>query len=335
GFGVLIGLLATKERKLLATRWPWIALALTLAIGSPSIVGQVRLGFPVFGQMNVLQSVQLVHIDHFAFLTGQLFILGISIVPAVIGAAALLASKRFSSYRILGWTFIGTFLVLLFAHGKAYYLGPIYPALIGAGAAVLDRGQSGRTAVIIRRFALGGILVLGIVFSPLGLPILPPPQMEQYGTSLGLAAAVRTNTGELLRLPQDYADMLGWEDRVSEIAKIYKRLTPAQRSQAVIIADNYGEAGAIDFYGPKYGLPRAICVSGSYWFFGPGERPGRVAITIGIDEKDLRDNWRTVTRMAELRNEWTVPEEQHLEFYQCEFEKQTVQTLWPQFEGRN
>jgi hypothetical protein len=335
GFGVLVGLLATSERRLLATRWPWAALALTLAIGLPSLVGQVRLGFPVLAQIDNLRTYQLVHISYLGFLTGQFFILGFSIVVAITGIIALLFSKRFSSYRILGWAFIGSFAALLLTHGKAYYLGPIYPVMIAAGAVMFEQVWTGRTAVVFQRFTIGTILLLGMVNVPIGLPILSPPQMEQYSRTLGLTAVVRTNSGGQLRLPQDYADMLGWEDRVDEIAKIYNSLTPAQRADAVILAGNYGEAGAVDFFGPRHGLPHAICTSGTYWFFGPGQKPGHVTITIGCDEQSLKRNWRRVTPVGHLTNDWTVNEEQNLTFYLCEDEMHSVQSVWHLFEGKN
>ncbi len=335
GVGVLVGLLATQERRLLLTRWPWIALALTLLIGSPSIVGQIRLGFPAVGVMHTLQAEQFNHVSWFDFLLGQVLILGLmSFAVALVGIVALFTSKRFAAFRILGWTFLGAFAVLFLLHGKAYYLGPIYPAMIGAGAAVLEQVGAGRWRTAFRTAIVILLVAGGLVTLPLGLPMLPPRQMAGYDQRLGVTAAVETNSGDVLRLPQDYADMLGWEDRVEVLARVYQSLTPEQRAQAVILASNYGEAGAIDFFGPRYGLPHSICFQGTYWFFGPGEKPGAVAIAIGFDKSDLLKNWRRVAPAAHIVNKWTVPEEQDLTIYLCEDEIKTVQELWPSLAGR-
>jgi len=335
GFGVLTGLLATPDRRMLVTRWPWIALALTLAIGLPSIVGQIALGFPVTAQIADLQSSQLVRVSAVDFVTGQFMMLGLSTIVAVAGLIGLLLSRAFIQYRILGWTFVGAFAILLALHGKAYYLGPAYPAMIGAGAVIIESLGAGSGRIVFRGAITGVVVLGGLIGLPMGLPILPPLEMQGYAQALGVTSAVKTNTGDVLRLPQDYADMLGWEERVAAMAKAYHEIPLAARAETIIIAGNYGEAGAIDFLGPRLGLPHALCVSGSYWFFGPGTLPGNNALTIGIDKDDLRKYWNIVTPVAELRNEWTVPEERHLTIYYCEHARTSVQHLWPSFAGIN
>ena len=334
GFGVLVGLLATKDRRILFTRWPWIALGVTFIIGSPSIVGQIRLGFPFVGMMQNLQSVQFTHVSWADFVTGQIFIL--SLVPFVIaltGIIALFVSKRFARFRILGWIFAGTFAVLFIMHSKAYYLGAIYPAMLGAGAVILEKVGTGWRGTAFKIAVVALVVANGIILIPMGVPVLPPKEMAKYAASLGLTQAVQTNTGVELRLPQDYADMLGWEQRVNAISGVYRSLTPEERSKAVIIGSNYGEAGAVDFLGPRFGLPHSICFEGTYWFFGPGRKAGTTAISIGFDSLDLVKNWRSVTPMAHIMNKWTVPEEQDLTIYLCRNEMRTIQQLWPSLKG--
>lgn len=144
-----------------------------------------------------------------------------------------------------------------------------------------------------------------------------------------------TNTGGTLRLPQDYADMLGWEDRVRAVARIYASLDPVRRTKAVIIAGNWGEAGALDFFGPRHSLPGVISPSGRYWFFGPGKKRAEVAVTIGIREEDLRRYCGKVTAAARLTNAWTVREEQDITIYVCEDPATAIQDVWPELAGRN
>jgi hypothetical protein len=333
--GVLTGVLATHDRRILLTRWPWIALGPMLLIGSPSIVGQFMLGVPVVSQMRALQSAQLTHVSAFDFLSRQLLILGpATLAIALTGVGAMLMSRRFAWARILGWTFLGSFAILFFLHGKAYYIAPIYPAMIGAGAALIELVAAGYRRVLFRAAVLVLVPAFGLFAMPFGIPVLPPPQMARYAAATGIGYAVKTNRGVRLRLPQDYADLLGWDERVAELARVYQSLTAAQRAQAVIFASNYGEAGAIDFLGPKYGLPHSICAHGTYWFFGPGDKPGLIALAIGFDQNDLQENWRRVTAVAHIENELTVPEEQHLTIFLCEDEIRPVQELWPLLGGR-
>jgi hypothetical protein len=139
----------------------------------------------------------------------------------------------------------------------------------------------------------------------------------------------------MLRLPQDYADMLGWTDRVALVAHVYDSLPAEKRAKVVLAAENYGEAGALEFYGPKYGLPAVVSAAGSFWFFGPGEKPGEVVITLGVDREDLEPLCGIVTPAGRITNEWTVEEEQDITVYICEQPKLTMQALWPTLAGRN
>jgi 4-amino-4-deoxy-L-arabinose transferase-like glycosyltransferase len=336
GFSILVALVLGPERRELATRWPWLTLLIALAIGSPGIVGQLRLGFPVIGQLRDLQSVQLAHVTPFDFVVGQFLLTGPAFFLAVAAVAALLLAKRWAHLRVVGWTALAAFATLLLLHGKHYYLGPIYPVLIGVGAVFLEGAWDGWR----RRALLAAFVVLqlgwGALLWPVGLPLLAPERMEAYTRATGLGPLVNgTNTGGTLRLPQDYADMLGWEDRVEAVARVYASLDPVRRTKAVIISGNWGEAGALDFFGPRHGLPGVISPSGSYWFFGPGTKRAEVAVTIGISEEGLRRYYGKVTAAAHLTNTWTVREEQDLTVYVCEDPRGAIQDVWPTLAGRN
>jgi hypothetical protein len=157
--------------------------------------------------------------------------------------------------------------------------------------------------------------------------------MARYAT-MGPQRSVATNTGRALQLPQDYADMLHWRERVAAVAQVYDSIPPAERALAVIAADNYGEAGAIDYYGPALGLPPAICACGSYWFFGPGDRPGEVLVTVGTEESDLRPFYKDVRPAGRIVDRWAVPEEQNVPLLVATGPTTTLQRLWPSLDPR-
>ena len=159
--------------------------------------------------------------------------------------------------------------------------------------------------------------------------------MAGYARAIGVEAAVRTNTGETGELPQDYADMLGWEEQVAAVARVYHALPPERRARAVIVAGNYGEAGALDYYGPRYGLPPVVSPAGSYWFFGPGALPGEVVVTIGVPEADLRRYFDSVQTAATVTHRWAVAEERSLSVNVGTGARTTLQRLWPSLAGRN
>src|SRR5581483_9025485 len=216
--GVVAAFLLTPQREVLATRWPYLAALVALAVGSASLVGQLRLDWPVMIHMGDLRSQQLIRVTYADFLLGQILVL------ALAGLGTLLWGNSLRAFRTLGWICVAAFLQLLLLHGKPYYLGPIYPVLFAAGAAALGNNTR-RWVRIPTMILLILIIVGGLIGLPMGLPILPPAQMARYAAALGSKSAVTTNRKEVLSLPQDYADMLGWEEQVASVARAYESLS--------------------------------------------------------------------------------------------------------------
>ena len=331
GAAVLVALLATAERRTLATRWPWLAALIALVIGSPSVVGQIRLGWPVVGYSRELQAQQLVHVSGFSFFAGQLG-LGPALAVATTGLAWLLFARDAHPFRVLGWSCLAAFAILALLHGKPYYVGPVYPTLFAAGSVWLERVTARATRaprLAARWSATVLVAAYGLALLPLGLPILPPPLMARYASVMGLTSALTTNTGEVDALPQDYADMLGWEEMVAGLARVYDALPPDERGRAVIVAGNYGEAGAVDFYGPRHGLPRAVSPAGTYWFFGPGDRPGEIVVALGVPPEELGRFFGEVAPVATLGIPWAVSEERRVPISIGRRPLRTLQAIWP------
>lgn len=333
GAGVLGAILLTSLRRSLLAPGPWIALLVTFAIGAPSVVGQLRLHWPVVAQMADLRTSQLERVTPSAFLAGQL-LWGPIVLLAVAGTGWLLLAAAARPWRIAGWASVVTFFIVMALHGKAYYAGPVYPALVAAGAVALERAPA-RTARSLATVMVLLLALYGALAFPLGVPILAPPAMIRYGRALHLTAANTTNTGEVLELPQDYADMLGWPELARATAEAYHALPAADRARAVVIAGNYGEAGALDLFGPRLDLPPVVSAAGSYWFFGPGRLPGDVAIVVGADSADLAPFFRDIRLARTVSNPRGVPEERQVRIYVCRWPRKTLQQVWPALAGRN
>jgi hypothetical protein len=338
GLAVLCALLVTRLRRSLVTPWPWVAAAIALALGSPSIAGQINLGFPVVAQMRLLDASQLVHVSYLSFLLGQPLMTGfVAWLVSIVGAGALLLWKPLRPHRVLGLACVFAFVLLMMLHGKAYYVGPIYPTLIAAGAVWLDGAALSRLPSVPRVFRWGvvaGMIGEGALLLPIALPILSPKHTAVYITRLGAEWANGTNWGGSLPIPQDFADQLGWKRQVATVARVYDSLSPADRSQTVIGADNYGEAGALEFYGPRYQLPPVVCGCGSFWYFGPGTRPGNVLIDVGSDSAEVATIWRSVRPAARIRSPWSVPEERDVPVWVARDPRMTLQEAWPTVRGQ-
>jgi hypothetical protein len=338
GFGVLIALLVTPFRRSLLTPRPWVAAGVAFAVGSPSIVGQLRLGYPVVEQMHQLAGSQLQHVSWTDFLVQQPLLTGpVTFLVAVAGLIALLAWGPLRPFSVLAWACVTPFVVLLLLHGKSYYAGPIYPTLIAAGAVFLERLRFSRAPVmapIARWGTVAGVALFGAIALPIGVPMLSVQGTASYAARLGVADAVRDNMGELDRLPQDYADMLGWEEQARAAARAMQTLSADERRQAVLTGGNYGEAGALEFYSARYALPPVVSGAGSFWYFGPGERPGTVLVAVGTSRRELEEVYADVKEVGRIESPWSVREERHLAVYVARRPNTTLQKLWPSLAER-
>lgn len=333
--GLLVGLLLSPLRRTLLGSGPWIALAVALVVGSPSLAGQIALDWPLLGQMRELQAAQLERVTPGAFLAGQLAV-GPAVALALLGVWYLLVPAETRPVRALGWACVAAFAILLALQGKPYYAAPIYPALAAAGAVALER-LTHRLGRVGRYAARGGValacVVVGAVALPIALPLLPPPALARYIVAVGAGGATATNTGESLPIPQDFADMLGWPQLAAAVGRAHAALPDDQRDEVVVLAGNYGQAGALDFYRHRVGLPRAVSPAGSYWFFGPGDRPGTITLAVGIPEAELRRHFARVTPVERIAHDaipWMVPEERAVTVWRCEEPVRPIQDVWPE-----
>jgi hypothetical protein len=329
GFGVLVALVATSRRRALLTRWPWIALAVALVVGSPSVIGQITLDWPLFDQMEGLQRGQLDRITWGEYLGRQLLMTGPAILLAVAGAVALMGRGALARYRSVGIAAVTTFLLLGVLHGKPYYAGPVYPVLFAAGAVWVEQLTRARLRAGIAWSLALVSAAFGVAVAPFGLPIVPPEPMARYAAGTGITAATQTNWGAQLALPQDYADMLGWREKVDAVAMVVASLTPEERDRAVLYGDNYGQAGALDLYGRRHGLPPVVSLAGSFFLFGPGKRPGDVLVLLGVEPEDLHDlQCRSLEMPARVTNRWAVPEENDVPVVVCRGPKANLREIW-------
>jgi len=334
GLAVLIGLLLTPHRRAFLGPWPWVAIGLALLLGSPSVIGQMTLGFPVLEQMAVLQESQLARVGLGEFVFDQFLWQPVGFLLAVGGAAALMLHQDLRRYRLLGWIAVAAFMIFVLMQGKSYYYGPVHPLLFAAGAVALERLPRPRLQAVAVPVVAAAIVLWAFAAVPFGLPVVPPEPMARFAGALGITTAVRTNRGEYLPLPQDYADMLGWREQAEAVARVYRALPPAEQATAVVFGRNYGQAGALDFYGRELGLPPVVSLAGSFYNFGPGERAGAVIIFLGVEIEQIDTRFCGSLELADrVVNPWGVPEERDVPILICRDPSMTLQQFWER-EGR-
>jgi hypothetical protein len=331
GFGLLAGLLLTRERRLLLTRGPWVAGAVAAAIFLPHLAWQAARGWPTLEFIRNATTGKMVAIAPLDFLLAQVRLLHPLNVPIwIAGLVFLLFARDGRRYRILGFVFLAV-LVLLAVNraSRPGYLGPAYAMLFAAGGVALERAlRPARRRVAIQTAVLAVLLAGGAALAPLALPILPVETYIRYARLLGVAPSTdeRKRIGAL---PQHFADMFGWESLVGALRDVHRALPPDERADAAIFVMNYGEAGAIDLLGRRHGLPPATSGHNNYWLWGPRGASGRVVIIVGGDEADHRGECLSVERAGTTDCDYCMPYEDDQPIFVCRGLRTPLADLWP------
>lgn len=326
GGGLALGLLATRQRRRLATPWPWAAAGIALLLALPYLLWQAAHGWPTLEFMQNATTLKMVAVSPLDFVVGQLLAMHpLNVLVWGAGLAFVLVLPAGRAYRLFGVLVLAV-LALLVLNGtsRAAYAAPVYPVLFAAGGVVWERVLAGR----LRPALLGLLLAGGLALAPMTLPVLPVETFVAYQARLGVTPTAEERH-QMGVLPQHYADMFGWEELAAAVAEAYRRLPAEEQERAGIFAQNYGEAGAIDVLGRRYGLPRAMSGHNSYWFWGP-DTTAAVVLVIGGGEDDNRAACAELEEMGRTACTYCMPYENDLPIWACRGLREPIGTLWPQ-----
>jgi hypothetical protein len=330
GFALIAGLVVTRERKHLFSKWLLLGGLLAFLIFLPNILWQINHDWATLELLKNAQENQTYHATPLEFFSGQVLLLHPLTLPIwLAGLFYYLFSKDAKPYRFLGWTYLILFALMILLNGKAYYLAPVYPLLFAGGALVVERLARRPGWGWLKPAAVTLLIVGGAVIAPMALPVLPVETFIKYSTSLGLNEGVKTENLSLGKLPQHYADMFGWENMTAAVAQVYNSLPPEERAKCAIFASNYGEAGAIDFFGKKYNLPKSISGHQNYYFWGPRDYTGEIVITVGEDLEDVSKSFNQIELAATVTHEYAIPHENNLPIFICRQPKRPLKEIWP------
>jgi hypothetical protein len=327
GFAVTIALLLTHHRREFAKKWIWVAGAIAVIVFLPNLIWQIRHHFPTIEDLaNVRREGKNVVLGPLAFVKEQILDVHPILLPVWI--AGLIWFLRDRRWRVLGWTFVVFFVLMEVAHGKNYYVFPIYPMLFAGGAVVIERWLATRSTRVrkIRRVAIIAIIVLASLPAlPLDTWMLPPERLLAYQNAIGFKPAkAEVHMQSLLNQP--VADQFGWPEMAREVAAIYNSLPPEDRAQTGIWAGNYGEAGAINEFGPQYGLPRAYSRHQNHWYWGPPPQVYKNLIVIQWSLDDVRDNCTSFQPFEHYQRFGMGEENQPI--YLCRGVEFDIQKIW-------
>lgn len=325
-FGIGIGLILTKERRLLFTHWIWLGALVAVLLILPNILWQIAYGWPTIEWIANARAQKMIAMSAPAYFIEQITLMQpLTLLVWGTGFLSLLLYPPLSRYRSLGWCYLAVFAVFVLQGGKPYYLAPIYPLLFAAGAIVIERWL-GRAWMRITFAVI--LLGAGALTAPLGLPLLPVESFIRYQNAIGL----RPSSGERFaegKLPSFFASMFGWKNLVSVVATVYRSLPPEDQARCGVFCPNYAIAGAIDFYGKECSLPHAISGHNSYWLWGMRGYTGDVLIVIGGNAGDLKERFGDVSERARIRNEYVQPIFDDIPVFVVRKPKTPPAQLWP------
>jgi hypothetical protein len=329
GAAFVLALVVTRQRALLRSRWIWLGALISFVFFLPNLVWEIHNHWPTIEILRNVDQIKNEHVSWLEFIGQQAFLVHPLGAPiCVAGLWFFLVSRRGEAWRFLGWTYVFLLAEFLVMRGRIYYLAPIYPMLFAAGAVAIEMWIeiSGRNW--IKYAVLAPLVVGGLIAAPLALPILPLEAEAAYAKFWDVDH-VKVEKSPSGKLPQMYADMMGWPEQAQVVAGVFHSLAPSEQSRVAILAKNYGQAGAIDYFGPALGLPHAISGHNNYYLWGPQQYTGELVIAVGMPLEDLKPLFDDIQVAATIQNEYAIPEENNLPVYICRKPKMSLQQAWP------
>jgi hypothetical protein len=325
GFALVAGLLLTSERKLLFNRWLILGGALAVAIFLPNLIWNIQHHFPfIEEQRNIAQSGRDVRLSPLMFFTQEMLaMLPLSLPVWIAGLWWLFRGP----YRAIAWAWCITAGIILLLSPRVYYLFPAYPVLFAAGAIAFEDLR----VRFLKPVYCALMVLMGAILAPTLIPILPPETYIRYSQFTHLQQP-RIETHNLGPLPQLFADQFGWEEMVATVAKAYNNLPPDVRQRTAIFGQNYGQAGAIDLFGPKYGLPPALSGHQNYYLWGPRGYTGESVIVMGDRRSRLESKFASVEVAGHVEHPYSMPY-QHFDIYYCRGMKWPLAEIWPKLKA--
>jgi hypothetical protein len=313
---LVAGLTVTRQRRLLRSRYLLLGVVIAAALAAPDLIWQAAHGWPNLQVFRALQSAA--GHNRAVYWPAQVIYTGLALTPVwVAGLVWGLRSDAARRFRPAVIAAVLAIVVQFFLGGKPYYSSGAYTILLAAGSVPAGRwlvpgpGTARRWALL----AVGAVVTLAAV--PIAIPVLP---------------AATLHTVPLQTINYDLAETIAWPREVGLIAREYDALPAAQRDRTTILTGNYGEAGAVERYGPGLGLPAAYSGSNNFWLWGPPPAADRSAIAINLDPSFLRREFAHVRQIATFYNGLGVSDdEQGVTVYLATGLRESWARAWPAF----
>jgi hypothetical protein len=305
-----------------------LAAALAFLVLLPNLIWQFNHDFPVVSHMKELTDSQLVNMKPVTFLTEQLLMVFPGTLILLPGIFLLLFGSYLKDYRVFGYFSILVILTFLMLKGKSYYSAGIYPFLIAASAVAFEKILTRSYARILLAFP---IVIPGYLALPMGKSIYEPEKLVNYFNKTveitGTDAVRRDEDNNFNQLPQDYADMLGWNELTEAVSKAYGMVE--HQGECIIFCENYGQAGAITIIGKKYNLPEPLSFSDNFKYWIPRDFQNEITTLIYINDEmgsDVKALFSDITVVGKITN--PLAREYGTKVYLCQKPVESFNLFW-------
>ncbi len=327
--GLAVGVLLTPQRRWIATPLPYAGALLALLLFLPHIIWQIEFDWPTVEFMRNASSQKMISKSPATFAMEQVMIMNPVLAPFWVAGLLhyfLLPSGRI--HQIQAWIWISV-AVLLVVQGtvRANYLAPAYIPLLAGGGVALERLVEARGWTRLPVAVAGLFTIAGLAVAPLGLPLLPPERYAAFERLIGVSAPLEEKA-DFGDMPLHFALRFGWQNMIDAVAAAHATLTPDEKEHAVVFGSWFGSTGAVNFFGPERGLPRAISAHNNYWLWGPGDASGQVVLFMAEDNSLISQHFERVERVAEIDCRHCMPAVDRLGIYACRGLREPLAEIW-------
>jgi len=319
--GLVVAVLASPLSKYLRSKWLYFGAGLALLIFLPNLIWQIQHNFISLDHLSFIHArdIEIGRAD--SFLSDQLYVTTnpLSIFLWPVGLVSCLLATSMKRFRPLAWMFLVTFVLFLVNRGRGYYTGPAYVMLLAAGCAWFENWLSVRTEKA-RRLGSGLLWGTQVIGSLIGIILMKP------------IAPINSELWEVTSdVNGEFVEMIGWQDLTAQVAEIYQSIPEEEKARTAILAGNYGEAGALDLYGPEYELPPIISGSNSLWYRGYGDPAPETVIVVGFERQYAEMFFGTCKSVGTVTNRYGVKNEEstrHTGLYVCRQPHRPWAEMW-------
>jgi|WetSurMetagenome_2_1015567.scaffolds.fasta_scaffold30753_3 4-amino-4-deoxy-L-arabinose transferase-like glycosyltransferase len=325
---LLVGLVFTPSRKEFLKRHFWIGMGAAFLIVLPNILWQIShnfLSLEFYENASKLKNVPTppLKIVQEQFLTNN----PLTGILWVTGLVWFIRGKERSEYRTLGIAFLLMLAMMMIAQSnRADRIALFIPVLIAGGAVAWERFNARRFMKWLIPITAVLFLLVGLIAMPVALPVLSPPSTAQYMQDHGIQQSYEK--GVTAKLPQNFADRFGWKELADSVAAVMQRLPEQERHSLILAGQNYGEAGALEYYGRLLKFPQVVSGHNSYWLWGAGKK-AEVLIMVGNSRSRMQELFQDVQEGTRTSTGWQMNYECNRPIWICRKPKMPIAEIWP------